>query len=431
MDASLFKPQNWEQFLLSGQLFDDSNRFILDQPKEPSACPIVFVIGCGRSGTTLLSQILSKHPSTLFLNEPRSLWLTAFPELDVWSMTALLNSKHTLCPSSYDNLDANRDQMLAFYQSLLTKYDKQIVIEKFPSHCFRTDFLRQLFPKCKILHIVRNGHSVARSIQKFTANAWYGVDGKVKWNALCSFISSHGLIEGFDNVIAEKKVSLSMYQKGLIEWTASILSVRANLSASDEVNNQYLEVRYEDITDSDEEVRVEAVQSVLDFVGDLDDPDSIRNALEIIKIKSEKLDISDLKEEDVLFEETRLLLDEMKVMNNDEDEESEDEVEDLEDGVEGMGLAVNSDVNCVCINDLGRFPEEEFVMSLCHQILGRLDHVFVVGYGECAHKACEWADKLIVSNVVEIEKVRTSVEVMGNYKGNTKMLFKLKRKREE
>ena len=43
-----------------------------------------FIVGCGRSGTTVLGTALSKHKDVTFLNEPRHLWFCAYPETDVW-----------------------------------------------------------------------------------------------------------------------------------------------------------------------------------------------------------------------------------------------------------------------------------------------------------------------------------------------------------
>ena len=44
----------------------------------------VFIIGCGRSGTTILGETLSSHPKIKYLNERRTLWHRAYPEFNIW-----------------------------------------------------------------------------------------------------------------------------------------------------------------------------------------------------------------------------------------------------------------------------------------------------------------------------------------------------------
>ena len=45
----------------------------------------VFIIGCGRSGTTILGDTLSRHPKIKYLNERRDLWHKSYPEFDIWN----------------------------------------------------------------------------------------------------------------------------------------------------------------------------------------------------------------------------------------------------------------------------------------------------------------------------------------------------------
>ena len=45
----------------------------------------VFIIGCGRSGTTILGNTLSNHPKIKYLNERRDLWHKAYPEFNIWN----------------------------------------------------------------------------------------------------------------------------------------------------------------------------------------------------------------------------------------------------------------------------------------------------------------------------------------------------------
>ena len=43
----------------------------------------VFIIGCGRSGTTILGKTLSSHPEIKYLNERRDLWHKSYPEFNI------------------------------------------------------------------------------------------------------------------------------------------------------------------------------------------------------------------------------------------------------------------------------------------------------------------------------------------------------------
>ena len=52
----------------------------------------VFIIGCGRSGTTILGKTLSNHPKIKYLNERRDLWHKIYPEFNIWEEN-VMNSK--------------------------------------------------------------------------------------------------------------------------------------------------------------------------------------------------------------------------------------------------------------------------------------------------------------------------------------------------
>jgi hypothetical protein len=48
----------------------------------------VFIVGCGRSATTVLGTALLKHGRITYLDEPRDLWISAYPQADVWTAKA-------------------------------------------------------------------------------------------------------------------------------------------------------------------------------------------------------------------------------------------------------------------------------------------------------------------------------------------------------
>ena len=45
---------------------------------------IVFLVGCGRSWTTVLSTLIGSCSNTHILSERRDLWHKVFPELNIW-----------------------------------------------------------------------------------------------------------------------------------------------------------------------------------------------------------------------------------------------------------------------------------------------------------------------------------------------------------
>ena len=103
----------------------------------------VFIIGCGRSGTTILGNTLSNHPKIKYLNERRDLWHKAYPEFNIWN-------KNTQNPKLYaDKKDVISKQnnllhYLFFREQVLGK--STILLEKLPINNFRLKFLKKSFP---------------------------------------------------------------------------------------------------------------------------------------------------------------------------------------------------------------------------------------------------------------------------------------------
>ncbi|CAJ1441844.1 unnamed protein product [Effrenium voratum] len=175
-DPDVFLPKHFDAFLLSG---------VCPPLQWPEATPdkevqVCYVIGCGRSGSTILSEILS-HYSLVFLNEPRQLWLPHLP-LDVWS--AKSDGQLTPQVSDLEHLAAAMKSNYRRAAALLAPGAQEpvLILEKFPEHAFRVDLLRELGRGlgARFLHLVRQGLPVARSISCFGQAAWYGMRDE-KW----------------------------------------------------------------------------------------------------------------------------------------------------------------------------------------------------------------------------------------------------------
>jgi LPS sulfotransferase NodH len=195
----------------------------------------VFIVACGRSGTTILGQLLSQHPQIAYLNEPRSIWALE-PRTDIWHEKARQN-KAQLQFTASDVTPAALSIPAAFAERVREKGALRLV-EKLPVNTFRVDFIDALFPGALFVHLVRNGIDVARSIGKAAKDGWWYTKNGYKWEVLVQYAShtGNGALVGLctDNV-----------SKGILEWKLSILAARDSLSRV--APERQLEIRYEQL----------------------------------------------------------------------------------------------------------------------------------------------------------------------------------------
>lgn len=141
--------------------------------------PIVFVVGCPRSGTTLLQRMLDAHSDLTVTNDThfitraakRELRLSANPELDEKLVQRVVDYHR------FHRMGLNRDEALSAahgvvdYANFVSRlYDlrakmagKTMAGEKTPDYCRKMPLLHRLFPQAKFLHIIRDGRDVTLS----------------------------------------------------------------------------------------------------------------------------------------------------------------------------------------------------------------------------------------------------------------------------
>ena len=149
----------------------------------------VFIVGTGRSGTTILGAVLSMHRAVGFLNEPKALWHVIYPEEDVIG-------NYTAGPALY-RLHADhvapqtRQTAHRLYSLYLALTFSQRVVDKYPELIFRIPFVRSIFPDAKFVFLVRNGWDTCHSIEQWSmrlgvqkrgeVHDWWGLNRR-KWN---------------------------------------------------------------------------------------------------------------------------------------------------------------------------------------------------------------------------------------------------------
>jgi len=220
----------------------------------PGIADPIFIIGCGRSGTTILGTVLSRHRSITYLNEPRNLWFSAYPETDIWTANAeSRGGKLYLSSADADSRKSRRIRRMFRFETLVTR--RRVLIEKLPINSFRLEFIHALFPDARFIHIYRNGLEVAQSIEKANKDGdWFG-SGDYKWRKLVDYATTGGNAR---NVVA---LCTTDFEKGLLEWrlsTEAAVSFLGNLA-----EGTCCELSYDEFVSHP----MRAVSRILQFIG--------------------------------------------------------------------------------------------------------------------------------------------------------------------
>lgn len=151
----------------------------------------VFILGTGRSGTTILGIALSMHRQVGFLNEPKALWHAIHPDEDLIGSYSRGNANYRLNEREAND-DMRRVAHRLFGAYLAATFSSRVV-DKYPELIFRVPFVKALFPDAKFLFLVRNGWDTCHSIEGWSARLgeqvggeshdWWGVNRR-KWNLL-------------------------------------------------------------------------------------------------------------------------------------------------------------------------------------------------------------------------------------------------------
>jgi Sulfotransferase family len=203
----------------------------------------IFIVGCGRSGTTILGRSLGQHEAVGYLNEPRLLWKAAFPRSDISSRFAA----HVGGSLALDENDWNptNARLLRFlFARELRRTRKSRLCEKTPANEFRLKLITKVFPDARYLWIVREGIFVARSIQRLADRAkggfgWYGF-GDYKWRQLEAACRR----SGEDRELSA--VGRNNFDRGMLEWRISGQVAADFFGSHPEL--PMLQIRYEDLT---------------------------------------------------------------------------------------------------------------------------------------------------------------------------------------
>lgn len=229
---------------------------------NPEISP-VFLVGIGRSGTTILGKLLSAHSKIGYLNEPKAIWHHSFGNEDLVGNYASPTTETLLRPDlTTDQNDALKlKKLYSWYQKLART---AILVDKYPELIFRVDELMKIFPQTKFIAIVRNGYAVGESIYEWSerhgdnekSTDWWGQNDR-KWNIFVHDILSNPKWSHFESNI---KNQISYEERGVIEWWYSMNELQFCIEKFPE--NFHI-VRYEDLCDQPEK----EINKVLNYIG--------------------------------------------------------------------------------------------------------------------------------------------------------------------
>jgi Sulfotransferase family len=185
----------------------------------------VFIVGMGRSGTTLLGQILAAHPSVGFLNEPKAMWHVIRDDEDIIGSYAPPRTGRLYLGAEDANKEVSRRSRALFTWYLRASRSKRLV-DKYPELIFRHAFVRALFPDARFLIAVRSPWSTLKSVAGWSESHatesanWWGVRDQ-KWDILWTQGVLH-MPSNSDLVTLDLADESNHYIRAAVEWIVTM-----------------------------------------------------------------------------------------------------------------------------------------------------------------------------------------------------------------
>lgn len=209
----------------------------------------IFIIGTGRSGTTILGTLLSMHKDIGFLNEPKALWHSIYPKEDLAGSYSRGAAQYRL--TANDATSEVQQAAHRLFGAYLAFSGSQRVVDKYPELVFRVPFVQALFPDAKFIFLVRNGWDTCQSIEgwsqrlgvetKMETHDWWGADNR-KWKLLWDQIIS--IDPDFQELRLEQNQLENPLDMATLEW---IVAMREGLRFFNQVPDCMHMLHYEDL----------------------------------------------------------------------------------------------------------------------------------------------------------------------------------------
>lgn len=228
---------------------------------------LTFIVGTGRCGSTLLHQILARHPETSFLprieeNHRRlaglGRWSSALYRADhrpglgglarrfgptegyglIDRQVSPIYSRPFRDLTADDVTPSLEARFRAFFERRFERHGLPVLVHKYTGWS-RLGFFARIFPEAKFVHVVRDGRAVANSWLQM--RWWDGYQGTANWQ--------WGPLSAQRQALWEA-AGRSYPVLAALGWDTLIDSYAAGRAGLGD--DRYLELRYEDFVDDPE-----------------------------------------------------------------------------------------------------------------------------------------------------------------------------------
>lgn len=238
-------------------------------PLRTGADAPIYIIGTGRSGTTVLGTLFAMHGETVFLNEPKAIWHYAHGAEDI--IGSYMSGAARIRLPETDATPDRAEEIAHVYSNALRVGFARRVVDKYPELIFRIPFVLKLFPKARFIAILRDGVDTCSSVTGWSkrkgetvgdeTHDWWGRDGR-KWRMIVDeLVPEHADLAPLQETL---RATEDHRDRAAVEWIISMREAHEVADAHPEV----LAISYEELCASPDAV----LANMLSHCGLSEDP---------------------------------------------------------------------------------------------------------------------------------------------------------------